>query len=119
MAWVERREGKRGVSYRISVSCRMDSQGRQVMRRTTWKPKPGMTARQIEKALARAVADFERKIEQGYALDNRQTFEGYAKYVLSMKAQAGVKRRILERYESLLERINQAIGHMKLADIRP
>lgn len=119
MAWVERREGKRGVSYRISVSCRMDSQGRQVMRRTTWKPKPGMTARQIEKALDRAVADFEREIEQGYALDNRQTFEGYAKYVLSMKAQAGVKRRTLERYESLLERINQAIGHMKLADIRP
>lgn len=119
MAWIERREGKRGVSYRISVSCGMDSLGHQIMRRTTWRPEPGMTARQVEKALARAAADFEREIEQGYALDNRQTFSGYAKYVLVMKEQAGAKRRTLERYEELLERINQAIGHMKLADIRP
>lgn len=36
-----------------------------------------------------------------------------------MKEQAGAKRRTLERYRELLERINQAIGHMKLADIRP
>lgn len=119
MAWIERREGKRGVSYRISVSCGMDSLGHQIMRRTTWRPEPGMTARQTEKALARAAADFEREIEQGYALDNRQTFAEYAKYVLTMKGQAGAKRRTLERYEELLERINRAIGHMKLADIRP
>ena len=119
MVWIERREGKRGVSYRISVSCGMDSLGHQIMRRTTWRPEPGMTARQTEKALARAAADFEREIEQGYALDNRQTFSEYAKYVLTMKGQAGAKRRTLERYEELLERINRAIGHMKLADIRP
>ncbi len=119
MAWIERREGKRGVSYRISVSCGMDSLGHQIMRRITWRPEPGMTARQTEKALARATADFEREIEQGYALDNRQTFAEYARYVLTLKAQAGAKRRTLERYEELLGRINQAIGHMKLADIRP
>lgn len=119
MAWIERREGKRGVSYRISVSCGTDSLGHQIMRRTTWRPTPGMTARQTEKALARAAADFEREIEQGYALDNRQTFAAYAEYVLTLKEQAGAKRRTVERYRELLERVNRAIGHMKLADIRP
>ncbi len=119
MAWVERREGKRGVTYRISVSCGLDSLGHQIMRRISWKPEPGMTARQTEKALARAAADFKREIEQGYTLDNRQTFAVYAEYVLTLKEQAGAKRRTLERYRELLERVNQAIGHMKLPDIRP
>ena len=65
MAWIEKRQGKNGVSYRISVSCGIDGNGKQIMRRMSWKPTEGMTQRQTEKALARAVTDFERSIEQG------------------------------------------------------
>lgn len=50
--------------------------------------------------------------------DDRQTFEKYALYVMDLKRQEGLKFRTLERYEELLVRINQAIGHLKLADIR-
>ena len=73
----------------------------------------------IEKAVQRAAADFERSIEQGFALDNRQTFAEYASYVLDLKERAGLKAKTLDRYKELLIRINQAIGHLKLADIRP
>ena len=119
MATVEKRTGKNGVSYRITVAGGIDSSRNQVRHRMTWKPEPGMTARQEQKALQRAVADFERSIEQGYQIDNRQTFTQYAEYVLDLKARTGVKRLTIERYKGLLVRINAGIGHIKLTDLRP
>ena len=119
MATIEKLSYKNGVSYRISVSAGFDTSGRRIRHRMTYKPEPGMTARQIEKAVQRAAADFERSIEQGFALDNRQTFAEYAEYVLDLKKRTGLRPKTEDRYRELLGRINSAIGHLKLADIRP
>lgn len=119
MATIEKIPGKAGITYRITVSGGFDTAGKRIRHRMTYKPEPGMTARQTEKAVQRAAADFERSIEQGYALDNRQTFAEYAAYVLDLKERDGTKAKTLDRYKELMIRINQAIGHLKLADIRP
>lgn len=119
MATIEKLTGKTGTTYRITVYSGFDTQGKRIRHRQTYKPDPGMTARQTEKAVQRAAADFERSIEQGYALDNRQSFAEYAAYVLELKERSGTKSKTLDRYRELMGRINQAIGHMKLADIRP
>lgn len=119
MATIEKQVGKNGTTYRITVYSGFDTQGKRIRHRQTYKPEPGMTARQTEKAVQRAAADFERSIEQGYALDNRQSFAEYAAYVLELKERSGTKSKTLDRYRELMGRINQAIGHMKLADIRP
>ena len=119
MATIEKYTGKDGGTYRISVSAGFDTQGKRIRHRTTYKPAPGMTERQILKAVQRAAADFERSIEQGYALDNRQTFAEYAEYVLELKQRTGTKARTLDRYRDLMVRINLAIGHIKLIDLRP
>lgn len=119
MATIEKITGKTGTAYRISVSSGFDCNGKRIRHRMTYKPAPGMTARQTEKAVQRAAADFERSIEQGYALDNRQTFAEYAAYVLDLKERDGTKTKTLDRYKELMIRINQAIGHLKLVDIRP
>lgn len=119
MATIEKLTGKAGVTYRISVSGGFDTSGKRIRHRTTYKPAPGMTERQIQKAVQRASTDFERSIEQGYSLDNKQTFAEYAEYVLSLKERTGVRATTLDRYRGLLVRINAAIGHLKLADIRP
>lgn len=119
MATIERITGKSGTTYRITVSGGFDTAGKRIRHRMTYKPEPGMTARQTEKAVQRAAADFERSIEQGYALDNRQTFAEYAAYVLDLKQRDGTKAKTLDRYKELMIRINQAIGHLKLSDIRP
>ena len=119
MATIEKLTNKTGVTYRISVSSGFDTQGKRIRHRMTYKPDPGMTPRQIEKAVQRAATDFERSIEQGFVLDNRQTFADYAAYVLDLKKRSGTKSKTLDRYRELMGRINQAIGHMKLADIRP
>lgn len=110
---------KRGDSYRIVVSSGRDQTGGQVRHTKTWKPDPGMTAKQIEKELRRQVADFERAIENGYAADDRQTFEQYAAYVVELKERAGAKAKTVDSYKFLLRRINPLIGYMKLAEIRP
>lgn len=119
MATIEKLTGKTGTTYRITVYAGFDTQVKRIRHRQTYKPDPGMTPRQIEKAVQRAATDFERSIEQGFVLDNRQTFAEYAAYVLDLKERSGTKPKTLDRYRELMERINQAIGHMKLADIRP
>ena len=119
MPTIEKITGKVGVTYRISVSGGFDTSGKRIRHRMMWKPAPGMTERQIQKAVQRAATDFERSIEQGYSLDNRQTFAEYATYVIDLKERTGVRATTLDRYRDLLARINAAIGHLKLADIRP
>ena len=119
MATIEKYTGKDGLTYRITVYAGFDTQGKRIRHRISYKPTPGMTPRQIEKAAQKAAMDFERSIEQGFALDNRQTFAEYAAYVLDLKQRTGIKARTLDRYQDMMVRINQAIGHIKLADLRP
>lgn len=119
MAAIEKINGKNGSAYRITVSGGFDTAGKRIRHRINYKPTPGMTERQIQKAVQRAAADFERSIEYGFALDNRQTFTEYAAYVLDLKERTGTKQKTLDRYRELMIRIDAAIGHIKLADLRP
>ena len=119
MANIKRIDGKNGVSFKITVTQGRDMNGRQIRHYMTWVPEKKMTERQMQKAVERAASDFERQIEMGYQLDNRQTFAEYAEYFLEQKAREGLKYRTIEIYRMLLLRINQAIGHLKLADIKP
>ena len=122
MASVEIRKNKKGeiTSYRIIVSSGMDANGEQVKHTKTWKPpKKNMTDRQIAKALERAKVEFELEIKAGYQPDKRQTFAQYAEYVLDMKERNGTKAKTIDQYISLSARTYQAIGHLKISDIRP
>lgn len=119
MATIKKREGKNGVSYKITVTQGRDLEGKQVRHYRTWAPDPGMTDRQMEKAVQKAAVDFEREIELGYQMDNRQTFAQYAEYVLELKERAGAKHKTIREYRLLTNRVNAAIGHLKLTEIRP
>ena len=119
MANIRKIEGKRGVSYKITVTKGRDTTGKQIRHFMTWKPEPGMTARQTEKALQRAAVEFERQIDLGLRPDDRQTFQQYAAYVVECKRTEGAHLRTLDYYKEHLVRINAAIGHLKLQDIRP
>lgn len=119
MANIKRIDGKTGVSYKITVTQGRDLDGKQIRHYKTWTPARGMTDRQMEREAQRVAFDFEREIELGFQADNRQTFAEYAEYVLELKERAGDKYRTIERYRELMQRINPAIGHIKLVDLRP
>lgn len=119
MANIKRIEGKTGVSYKITVTKGRDLEGKQIRHYKTWTPERPMTARQMEKEVQKVAFDFEREIETGYELDNRQTFAQYADYVVGQKEANGTKHNTILEYRHLLKRIDQAIGSMKLVDIRP
>lgn len=119
MANIKKIEGKTGISFKITVAEGRDLNGKQIRHYLTWVPEKQMTERQMQKAVEKVAFEFEQSIEQGFQIDNRQTFAQYAEYVLSLKERAGAKYRTTERYRELLQRINPAIGHLKLSDIRP
>lgn len=119
MAYTEKRVGKKGTTYRIFVSDGSDSTGKRITHSMTWKPPAGLTKRQEEKALDRVTHDFEAQIQQGFQIDNRVTFAEYAPKVIALKERTGVRPRTIDRYQELLPRINAALGHKKLVDIRP
>lgn len=119
MAQIERREGKKGVSYLITVYGGKSTDGKQIRHRKTFAPPQTWSKARQEKSAWTEANKFEEQIKQGFALDNRQTFAEYAAYSIELKRRDGVRESTLERYEDLLRRINPKIGHLKLADIRP
>ena len=119
MAHIEKNILKSGFSYRFTVSAGYDCKGNRITHKKTWRAPQGMTERQADKQANKEAVLFEQSIQQGYSLDNRQTFAEYANYVIDLKESAGAKSKTIDRYRELMIRINQAMGHLKLADIRP
>lgn len=117
---ITKRTNKDGsLSYKITVTKGRDANGKQIRHFMTFSPAPNMTEKKAEKEAQRVAFAFEKQIEDGFSLDNRQTFSQYAAYVLDLKQRSGVKYKTIEYYRQLMERINPAIGHIKLADIKP
>lgn len=119
MANIKKIENKSGTGFKITVTRGRDYNGKQIRHYLTWTPEPRMTNRQIEKEVQRVAFEFERQIEMGFAVDNRQTFAEYARYSIDLKERAGAKHRTIVRYKELMRRIEPAIGHIKLVDLKP
>ena len=122
MAYTQARFNRNGelLHYRLFVSDGLDWTGRQRRRYKIWTPdKTGMSQKQMEKAALAAAIKFEEEIRAGYEVDKRKKFHEYAEYVMDLKARTGLSPTTIERYRSMLPRIYDGIGHMKLTDIRP
>lgn len=79
MASVTKIENKKGISYKIIVSCGYDTKGKKLVKTTTYKPDPTMTAKQQEKALDRFVMEYEDRVKNGDCFDgDKLSFEEYA-----------------------------------------
>lgn len=116
MASIEERNG----SYRITVSCGVDIYGRKIRERTTFTPEPGLTPKKRQKAVEEFAAEFERKVQNGYAMDGRKTTlkefsdRWFAEYA-PQKLQAGT----IEKYRAEMEKVLPSLGHLKLTELRP
>lgn len=123
MAHIFPRRNKQGkiTSYTIRVFRGKDENGKNLRPYTTsFKPEKNWSESKSEKEVQKFAILFEEDCKKGCIVENKQTFQNYALYVLDLKEKNGkVKHKTLTRYKALLERINFVIGHIKLTDIRP
>ncbi|MCD7716102.1 MAG: site-specific integrase [Lachnospiraceae bacterium] len=112
---------KRGNSYRVIVSNGRDAQGKQIIETTTFVPDPKRTERQNQKALQEFAIDFERKVKSGNVLSGeKMTYSEYIEKWMKDYAQVQMKPTSVERCEtSLNNQILPALGHLKVANIKP
>ena len=84
MAYIEKRYNRAGkfTHYRISVGLGVSTSGASIRHRMNWTPQPGMTERQIQKALQAVAEKFEDQLRNGYIVDSKATFEEYSNYVV-------------------------------------
>ena len=74
---------KRGNSYQITVSNGRRPDGSQILETKTFIPEPGMTQRQIEKAVEECALDFERAVKAGKSIKgDRMTLQQLANQFL-------------------------------------
>lgn len=66
MATIIKREGKKGVSYKIQVAVKDVGLGKMVTKSTTWKPQKGMSPKETETACAVFADNFEKQVIQSF-----------------------------------------------------
>lgn len=110
---------KRGNSYRIKVSCGYDSRGHQIVKSKTFKPDPGLTPRQTEKALNLFAMEFEQKVLSGYYCDSSLRLEVYCETYLEIK-KGKLSPITYQQYKRVINKhIIPQLGHLKLTEIKP
>ncbi len=110
---------QRGNSYKITVSCGYDLNGKQIRRHLTWTPEPGMTKRQLQKELDRQAVLFEEKCRNGQVLDGNMKFAEFAEKWFADYAEKQLRPTTIAGYRLLMPRINAAIGHIRLDKLQP
>ncbi len=109
---------KRGKSYRITVSCGYDLQGKQIRASTTWTPDPGMTPRQVEKEISRQAVLFEEQVKSGaVSVNGNIRLQAFTQRYMEDYARSHLKPTTLRNYERDMARVNKVLGHVRLCDL--
>ncbi len=109
---------KQGRGYKITVSQGYDYTGKRIRQYMTWIPDPGMSEKQVKKELERQAVLFEEKVKNGTVADATIRFADFADKYMSEYAQLYLKPKTVRTYTENLVRIKQAIGHIRLCDLR-
>lgn len=120
MANVTKRKNKDGsASYRVKVSAGVGADGRYIYRSATFTPPPKLSARKEAKAVQEFADDFERRVQEGLFVANDLTVDGLAERWTKTYCEKQLKPHTVSDYQKMLPRVSAAIGHIKLANLRP
>ena len=109
----------KGRGYEIRVFCGRDINGKRLDRAKMWIPEDGMTKKQLARELERQKVLFEEEVKSGICPDDGITFYVFAQRWLEEYGKQNLAIKTYTRYEAYLKRINIAIGHKKLRELRP
>ena len=110
---------KQGKGYKISVSHGYDINGKQLRAHMTWVPPAGTTARQLEKELQRQAVLFEEQVRHSITHDENIKLVDFTALFLKEYAYPTLKAKTAYGYEQRMAVLNQALGHIKLKDLKP
>lgn len=121
MASIRKIEGKKGVSYKIEVSNGYTVDGKKIRETTTFVPDPTMTKKQQERALQKFATEFEEKVKNGNRIEgDKITLSQFTEEWMKTYAESQLEKTTVWRYRYVLDNtILPALGHMKLAKIKP
>jgi len=106
---------KRGDAYQIRVLLK-DEKRNYVSKSMTWKPEKGMTERQIKKELERQEVLFEKLCKEGGA-DSTIKVKELSDLWFEEYAKLNLKNTTLDKLYIVSERVNNALGELKLDDL--
>lgn len=108
-------------SYRLTVYYGYKPSGDQNRKRKSFKwSRENMTDNQKEKEARANYQEFKRQVENGAHIDKGNiTFEQFTQIWLDDYANIKLAAKTVERYKSLLPRINNELGGLKLCKIEP
>lgn len=116
MATIKKRSN---TSYLITVSCGYVN-GKQVRKNKTINVPESMTKCQKQKAVEKEAVLFEEEVQNGTFLDGEKiTFQEFSQRWLTDYAERELAPKTVQRYKTLLGRINQALGGIKLCKLQP
>lgn len=115
MASIKKRDGV----YQITVSMGTDYQGKKIRRYKTWTPPEGMSEKRQEKEVQKIAYEFENECGRTRYCDCDLTFHEFAEQWFRDYAEEHLREYTLTQYRGMMPRIYQAIGHIRLKDLRP
>lgn len=110
---------KRGDAYLITVSKGYDIAGKQLREYMTWVPPSGMTEKQAEKEVKRQAVLFEEQVACNTTHDGNMRLVDFTAIFLKDYAYPTLKARTAFGYEEKMQRVNLALGHIKLKELKP
>lgn len=120
MANIEKRINRDGQPvYYFRAYTGRGIDGRQIRHSMKWVPPPDVKGHSADKQARIEAARFEERVNAGMMQDGSIRFVDFAEKWLEEYARPQLKAKTIEGYVKLLPRIYEAIGHMKLKDIRP
>lgn len=109
---------KRGDTFRIKVSLGYDTEHKQIVKSTTFKPPQGVTSKKAEKLAQQFAYDFENKCKDYTELNENMRSSELADWYFENYASIELKPNTAYTYKGQYNNhIKPVIGNMKLKDI--
>ena len=110
---------QQGKGYKITVSLGSDVSGKKIREHMTWVPADGMTQKQIEKELQRQSVLFEERVRHSGTRNSNIRLVDFTELYLREYAWPFLKAKTAFGYAEKMKLANEALGHIKLKDLRP
>lgn len=107
------------ASYLIRVCSGRTQSGAQRFKNKTVTPPAGMTAKKAEKWVEEQAARFEQEVQKGILIDDSMTLDDLMDRFFEEYAEKQLRAKTVLDYQLMRPRISAALGHMKVARIKP